>query len=139
MLTKVLISVVDITGRFGKTLLEFLDLSQTLRAEAPESTTFRISMSEKSLENYQHFSRSDEPKLRTHSCANHAAVTVDSLSRSCPNCCGCAVTTTTAFCTVDLVTSEDLFFSLLAGICLVHDIPNKEVTGELSLFRRSVK
>ena len=76
----------------------------------------------------------------TNSCANHAVVTVDSLSRSCPKCCGCAVTTITAFCTVDLVTSGDLFFSLLAEICLVHDMPNKDVAFNASVaFRSNVK
>jgi hypothetical protein len=76
----------------------------------------------------------------TDSCANHAVVTADNLSLSCPNRCGCDVTTTTAFCTVDLVTSGDLFFSLPAEICLVHDIPNSDVAGNVSVaFRRSVK
>jgi hypothetical protein len=76
----------------------------------------------------------------TNSCANHAAVTADSLSRNWPRRCGCAVITITAFCTVDLVTSGDLFFSLLADICLVDDMPNSDVAGKVSVaFRRSVK
>lgn len=48
--------------------------------------------------------------------------------------------TITAFCTVDLVTSGDLFFSLLAEACLVHDIPNSDVAGKVSVvLRKSVK
>src|SRR6202034_801943 len=69
----------------------------------------------------------------TNPCANHAVVTADNLSLRCPNRCGCDVTTTTAFCTVDLVTSGDLFFSLPAEICLVHDIPNSDVAGNVSV------
>lgn len=48
--------------------------------------------------------------------------------------------TTTAFCTVDLVTSSGLLMSLLASICRVHDMPKREVGGsEAVAFRRSVK
>ena len=46
----------------------------------------------------------------------------------------------TAFCTVDLVTSGDLFFSFFVDICLVQDMPNSEVAGDVSVaFRSSVK
>lgn len=44
----------------------------------------------------------------TYRCANHADVTTDNFSLNCPTLCGLSVTTTTAFCTVDLVTSGGL-------------------------------
>lgn len=48
--------------------------------------------------------------------------------------------TTTAFCTVERVTSAGLLRSWDASICLVHDMPKREVAGSVSVAgRRSVK
>ena len=48
--------------------------------------------------------------------------------------------TTTAFCTVDRVTSLDLFMSSLEAICLVHDMPKSDVAGSDPVsFLQSVK
>ena len=98
-------------------------------------------MSEKSLDSHQNSCVcSKKPHEMTNSCANHAVVTADSLSRNCPKCSGCAVTTITAFCTVDLVTSGDFLFSLLARICLVHDMPKRDIACKFPLaFRTRVK
>jgi hypothetical protein len=50
------------------------------------------------------------------------------------------MTTTTAFWTVDRVTSGGRLISELASVCLEHDIPNKEVAGSDAVaLRRSVK
>jgi hypothetical protein len=59
-------------------------------------------------------------------CANHAPVTADNFSLNCPKCCGSSVITTTAFCTVDRVTSAGRSISKLASICREHDIPNND-------------
>lgn len=73
-------------------------------------------------------------------CANHADVTMDNFSRNVPKCCGLSVTTTTAFWTVDRVTSGDRLIRELAGSCLVQDIPNSEVARcEEVASRRRVK
>jgi hypothetical protein len=53
------------------------------------------------LQSTQHSRKIQDPYLW----ANHADVTIDNFSRNVPKCCGPSVTTTTAFCTVDLVTS----------------------------------
>lgn len=48
--------------------------------------------------------------------------------------------TTTAFCTVDRVTSGGLLSNCEASICRVHDIPKREVAGESpTAGRRRVK
>ena len=73
----------------------------------------------------------------TYSCANHAFVTIASLSLNCPNLSGRSLITTTAFCTVDLVASLLLFFNLAALTCLVHDMPNSEVAGFVTVALRS--
>lgn len=47
---------------------------------------------------------------------------------------------TTAFCTVDLVTSAGRLISLSESSCVVHAIPNREVAGVSSVaLRCSVK
>lgn len=67
-------------------------------------------------------------------------MTTDSFSLNCPTPCGLSVTTTTAFCTVDLVTSGVLFIRRLESICLEHEIPKSEVAGSVAVsFRRRVK
>lgn len=76
----------------------------------------------------------------TYRCANHADVTIDNFSLRGPKCSGLSVTTTTAFCTVDLVTSGGRLINVLASICLVQEIPKSEVAGcEGVASRRSVK
>jgi hypothetical protein len=48
--------------------------------------------------------------------------------------------TTTAFCTVDRVTSAGRTSSCDASICLVHDMPNNDVADSVSdAGRKSVK
>lgn len=48
--------------------------------------------------------------------------------------------TTTAFCTVDLVTSDGRYRSKFESICLAQDMPKREVAGSVAVsFRRSVK
>lgn len=59
-------------------------------------------------------------------CANQADVTMDNFSRNVPKCCGRSVTTTTAFCTVDLVTSGERLRSWLEAICRVHEMPKRD-------------
>jgi hypothetical protein len=77
---------------------------------------------------------------RTYRCANHADVTIDNFSLNGPKCSGPSVTTTTAFCTVDLVTSGGRWINVLASICLVQEIPKSDVAGCGGVAsRRSVK
>lgn len=73
-----------------------------------------------------------------HLCANHALVTMESFSLSCPKYCGLSAITTTPFCTVLLVTSAGRLIRLAASICRVHDMPNRDVAGwvEVALWRR---
>ena len=76
-------------------------------------------------------------KLR---CANHAFVTAESFSRNAPKYCGLSETTTTAFCTVERVTSAGRLINDAASSCLVHDIPKRDVAGLASVpDRRRVK
>ena len=62
-------------------------------------------------------------------CANHAAVTTPSCALIAPKCCGLSVTTTSAFCTVLLVTSAGRSINSLAGSCRVHDMPKRLVAA----------
>jgi hypothetical protein len=58
MLTKVLVGSVITADRFRETFLEFLHLGQRYHEQkAIGPTTFRISISEKSLDWYQRFPR----------------------------------------------------------------------------------
>ena len=54
MLTKILVGSVITVDRFRETLLEFLHLGQSYEQKG-QATTFRISISEKSLDKYQRF------------------------------------------------------------------------------------
>ena len=72
--------------------------------------------------------------------ANQADVTIDNFSLNCPKCRGSFIITTTAFWTVDRVTSGCRLISELASVCLEHDIPNKDVAGcDAVALRWSVK
>ena len=56
MLTKILVGSVITVDRFRETFLEFLHLGQSYHEQkAIGPTTFRISISEKSLDGYQRF------------------------------------------------------------------------------------
>ena len=105
------------------------------------SPTFRMSTSVKSLcfhEPYTLLIREHIPGA--YFCRNQAPVTIESFSLNCPKHCGLSATTTTAFCTVLLVTSGGLFRSSLASICRVHDMPKTEVGGLVAVaFWRRVK
>jgi hypothetical protein len=57
MLTNILVGSVIVVDRFHETFLEFLHLGQSYHEQkAIGPTTFRISISEKSLDGYQRFS-----------------------------------------------------------------------------------
>jgi len=72
--------------------------------------------------------------------ANQACVTTLSLSRSTPKAWGVSAMTTTAFWTVDRVTSAGRLMSFVESSWRVHEIPNREVGGPLSdSGRRRVK
>jgi hypothetical protein len=90
--------------------------------------------SEKSLVSLVNASR----RQTTHRCANQAFVIMESFSRSCPKWCGLSDMTTTAFCTVERVTSAGLLTRVEASICLVQAIPNNDVAGRAAeaSFRR---
>jgi len=76
----------------------------------------------------------------TYRCANQAEVTMDNFSLNCPTSCGLSVTTTSAFCTVDLVTSGERLIRRFESICLEHEMPNSDVAGSVAVaFRWSVK
>jgi len=112
-------------------------------------------MSEKSLDNYcqrvrssyiisspgssvENVLRADsclEKGIVTYSCANQAAVTTPRRSLNSPMPLAVGEITTTAFCTVLLVTSADLRFNFSALICRVQAIPNRLVAvGDRSRF-----
>ena len=91
-------------------------------ASESNSHTFRISTSSKFL------------------WANQALVTAESFSRRAPKYCGLSDMTTTAFCTVDRVTSAERLISNAALSCRVHEIPNSDVAADFSVAaRRNVK
>ena len=72
--------------------------------------------------------------------ANHAVVTTLKRSRSMPNCCGELAITTTAFWTVERVTSAGRARSCEASICRVQEMPKRDVAGvEPRAGRRRVK
>jgi hypothetical protein len=76
----------------------------------------------------------------TYRCANQAEVTTESFSRNWPTRCGVSVTTTTAFCTVDRVTSGGRLISRLESIWREQAIPKREVAGVVDVsFRQRVK
>lgn len=65
---------------------------------------------------------------------------MDNFSLSCPKYCGLSVTTTTAFWTVERVTSGGRLIREFESSCLVHDIPKSDVAGSASVaLRRRVK
>jgi hypothetical protein len=73
-------------------------------------------------------------------CANQAATTTPSCALMAPKQCGLSLITTTAFCTVLLVTSAGLLISRLASNCRVHDMPKSEVAASVEVAeRRRVK
>lgn len=83
---------------------------------------FKISVSENSL------------------CANQAFVTTLSRSRNMPKNCGESAITTTAFWTVDRVTSAGRLRRAEASICRVQEMPKRDVEGRsLWAGRRRVK
>jgi hypothetical protein len=51
---------------------------------------------------------------------------MDNLSFSCPKNCGLSQIATTAFWTVDLVTSAGRFMSSLESNCRVHEMPKRD-------------
>ena len=115
--------------------------SKSLRCKTGHAPTFKIEISEKSLligssalHHHSHLHQSGT--LTTYSCANHAAVTAPSLSLNSPNPLAVELTTTTAFCTVDLVTSADLRFNLSERIWRVQAMPKRlvDVLVILGLF-----
>ena len=61
--------------------------------------------------------------------ANQAWVTMLSLSRSMPKCWGLSAITTTAFWTVDLVTSAGRVMRCDESSCRVQEMPNNDVAG----------
>ena len=67
-----------------------------------------------------------------HLCANHAVVTMDSFSLIWPKAWGLSVMTTTAFCTVDRVTSGGRLSRSFASIWRVHEMPNSDVARRFS-------
>lgn len=69
-------------------------------------------------------------------CANHAPVTIESLSLSRPKNCGLSVMATTAFCTVLLVTSTGRCTSSLESICRVQEMPKTDVAAPFEFVRR---
>ena len=102
------------------------------------SPTFNMSTSVKSLRSVS--VQGSTPPQRPYLCANHAPVTIDSFSRTCPKDCGPSAMTTTAFCTVLLVTSAGRFKSSFESTCRVQDIPKTDVAGVLEfVLRRRVK
>lgn len=54
-----------------------------------------------------------------------------------PKNCGLSAMTTTAFCTVERVTSAGRFMSWVESSCRVHEIPNSDVAGVVSVAGRS--
>lgn len=68
--------------------------------------------------------------------ANQARVTTESFSLSAPKCCGQSHTSTTAFWTVDRVTSAGRLRRVEASSWRVHEMPTSEVGG---CARRRVK
>lgn len=72
--------------------------------------------------------------------SNQACVTTLSRSLTVPKLWGLSAMTTTAFCTVDRVTSGGRSISSEASICRVHAMPKREVAGSVSVAgRRRVK
>lgn len=69
--------------------------------------------------------------------ANQAWVTMLSRSRSMPKNCGLSAITTTAFWTVERVTSAGRLMSSEESSCRVHDMPNSDVAASFSVFGRS--
>lgn len=140
MLTEVLIPLILVLIKAEQqTLLKFLfPLSAwPFRGPAEHTPTFSISTSVKSL---IPLALLLHRQRLPYFCANHAPVTIESFSLSCPKNCGLSAMATTAFCTVLLVTSEGRRISSLASICLVHDIPNTDVAGPVEqASRRRVK
>jgi hypothetical protein len=132
-LTYILVSVIAAVAEHdNKTLLKFLPpryadqqrVRRYARFNESEPRTFKISTSSKFL------------------CWNHAFVTIPSFSRTCPKACGLSAITTTAFCTVLLVTSLGLSWSFADSSCRVQDMPkSEEALGWLggSAFCRRVK
>ena len=57
---------------------------------------------------------------------------MDNRSLNCPKYCGLSAITTTAFWTVDRVTSAGRLMRVLASICLEHDIPKSDVAFRVS-------
>ncbi len=70
------------------------------------------------------------PHVPTYLCPNHAAVTIATFSLTMPKNCGQSRITTTAFWTVERVTSGGLFFSSAASSWRVQEMPKREVAGE---------
>ena len=123
--------------------LEISDLikPESHRNDILHSPTFRISTSVKSLWPHQRYILLFTCSVScAYFCSNHALVTIDSFSLNWPKNCGLSAMTTTAFCTVLLVTSGGLRRSSLASICRVHEMPKMEVGALFSVaFRRRVK
>ncbi|PHH59213.1 hypothetical protein CDD81_3568 [Ophiocordyceps australis] len=66
--------------------------------------------------------------------ANQAWVTMLRRSRSMPKKRGLSAMTTTAFCTVERVTSAGRLMSCEASSCRVQDMPKSDVAGSASVF-----
>lgn len=76
----------------------------------------------------------------TYRCANHAEVTTESFSLNCPTLWGLSVTTTTAFCTVERVTSGGRLSKSLESIWREQAIPKSDLAGiSGASFWRNVK
>ena len=131
--TDILVPVITAVAEHdNKTFLEFLPRRYADQQRLRRYTWFRAS-------ELRTFKISTSSKFR---CWNHAFVTIPSLSRTCPKACGLSAITTTAFCTVLLVTSLGLSWSLADSSCRVQDMPkSEEAWGWLggSAFCRRVK
>ena len=137
-LTKVML-VLGILEAIRNALLEFLSPDQNFphNYHSPHPPTLTISTSLKSL---YFFNFRSPSHLNAYFCANHAPVTMLSFSRNCPKHLGSPVIATTAFWTVLLVTSVGRSMSSLESIWRVHEMPNRDVAGDVEVaFCRSVK
>lgn len=144
-LTKVIIPFILMPSKaLLQALLKALqDMSEPMYSQRASIyiPTCKISSSVKSLEPIP-VSHSDIIHSRclplSYFCANHARVTTLNFSLTALNVCGLSVMTTTAFCTVLLVTSLGRSISSFASSCRVQLIPNRD-RGFSDLWRTRVK